>query len=223
MKNIYLILCLVFVLNSCKEEKSKTPDKPVEELSIPEKIANAHGYENWNQIQSLRFTFNFDRDTVHFERSWIWDIKNQEVSQITSGDTITYNRSAVDSTIAKVDAGFINDKYWLLAPFNLVWDKSNLTYEHQMDVTAPISKQPMQKLTIVYSSEGGYTPGDAYDFFFDDDYKIREWIFRKSNQAEPSTITTWEDYESVGGLLISKMHVKDTGVSSISFTDVSAN
>ena len=81
----------------------------------------------------------------------------------------------------------------------------------------------MQKLTIVYSSEGGYTPGDAYDFFFDDDYKIREWIFRKSNQTEPSTITTWEDYESVGGLLISKMHVKDTGDSSISFTDVSAN
>ena len=223
MKNIFLILALVLILNSCKEEKAKTTEEPAKELSIPEKIAEAHGYDNWNQVQSLKFTFNFDRDTTHFERSWIWDINKQEVSQILAGDTISYQRKAVDSTLARVDAGFINDKYWLLAPFNLVWDSNNYTFEHQAEATAPISNQQMQKLTIVYASEGGYTPGDAYDFFFQDDYKIKEWIFRKANQAEPSTITTWEDYELIGGLLISKMHKRSTGDSSISFTGVSVN
>ena len=218
MKNICLILSLVLTLMSCKEQKPKTEEQAAKELSILEKVANAHGYENWNQVRSIQFTFNVDRDTIHFERSWIWNVKNQEVSQVMAGDTITYNRTAVDSTTMQVDAGFINDKYWLLAPFNLMWDKNSFSYEHQSDATAPISNKPMHKLTIVYASEGGYTPGDAYDFFFEDDYKIKEWIFRKANQPEPSTITTWEDYESLGGLLISKMHKRDTGDSSISFT-----
>ena len=223
MKNISLILSLVMVLISCKENKSKVADTSPKELSITEKIAQAHGLDNWKNVQSLKFTFNVDRDTLHFERSWIWDVKKQEVSQITGADTISYNRQAVDSTLAKVDAGFINDKYWLLAPFNLVWDSNSFTYEHQNEATAPISNKSMQKLTIVYASEGGYTPGDAYDFFFEDDYKIKEWVFRKSNQPEPSTITTWEDYELLGGLLISKMHKRDTGDSSISFTGVAVN
>ena len=223
MRNICLILSLLVTLYSCKEEKTKESDKSIVEFSLPEKIAQAHGIDNWNKVQSLKFTFNVDRDTLHFERSWIWDIKNQEVSQIAAGDTIRYNRKEVDSTLAKVDAGFINDKYWLLAPFNLVWDQNSYTYEHEKEVIAPISKKPMQKLTIVYGSEGGYTPGDAYDFFFEDDYRIREWIFRKSNQPEPSTITTWEAYEEIGGLLISKMHNRDTGDSSISFTGVAVD
>ena len=48
----------------------------------------------------------------------------------------------------------------------------------------------MQKLTIVYGDEGGYTPGDAYDFYFGDDHIIKEWVFRKGNATEPSTMTT---------------------------------
>ena len=223
MKNICLILSLVLTLMSCKEEKPKTKEQAAKELSILEKVANAHGYENWNQVRSIQFTFNVDRDTLHFERSWVWNVKEQEVSQIMAGDTISYFRSAVDSTLMQVDAGFINDKYWLLAPFNLMWDKNSFSYEHQSDATAPISNKSMHKLTIVYTSEGGYTPGDAYDFFFEDDYKIKEWVFRKANQPEPSTITTWEDYETVGGLLISKMHKRDSGDSSISFTGVTVD
>ena len=223
MKNIGLILGLALTLISCKEEKPKVADTSPVELSIPEKIAEAHGYDNWNKIQSIKFTFNVDRDTMHYERSWIWDIRKQEVSQIAEGDTISYNRKEIDSTLTRVDAGFINDKYWLLAPFNLIWDSKSYSYEHQEETIAPISKTHMQKLTIVYASEGGYTPGDAYDFYFEDDYKIREWVFRKANQPEPSTTTTWEDYELIGGLLISKMHKRDTGDSSISFTGIAVD
>ena len=32
-----------------------------------------------------------------------------------------------------------------------------------------------------YLSEGGYTPGDAYDIYFNEDYMIKEWTFRKGN------------------------------------------
>lgn len=216
----YLIIPTLVLLFSCKTEQKKDADSTNIEQTVPEKIAYAHGIKNWKNVEEIRFAFNVDRDTTHFERGWVWNIQKNEVTRISQGDTITYNRSEIDSTIAKVDAGFINDKYWFLAPFNLVWDNGNYSYEVSEKAEAPISKTPMQKLTIVYSSEGGYTPGDAYDFYFEDDYIIKEWSFRKANQKEPNLSTTWEDYSEFNGLNISKGHKKAEGNFKLYFTNI---
>lgn len=220
MNKIILILLLGLVMGSCREKKIKEKKKNEVQLTILDKIAQAHGYAQWNNVRELRFTLNADRDTTHFERTWIWKPQENEVIRIFNSDTIAYKRTAMDSTLYEVDAGFINDKYWLLAPFNLVWDRSSFSFEQQEAATTPISNEPMQKLTIVYGNEGGYTPGDAYDFFFEDDYVIKEWVFRKSNQAEPTIITTWEDYSTLGGLLISKMRKKEDSSWSLYFTNI---
>jgi hypothetical protein len=44
----------------------------------------------------------------------------------------------------------------------------------------------------VISNEGVYTLGASYDIYYNDDYLIRTWVFRKGNQPEPSIITTFE-------------------------------
>lgn len=220
MKYFLLLLLACITVSSCKKRKNTKKAEDQVQLTVLDKIAKAHGYEHWNNVNKLSFTFNIDRDTAHFERTWIWNRAENVVTRIQNVDTITYMRNELDSTLLKVDAGFINDKYWLLAPFNLIWDQKNFTFDHIEDVPAPISKKSMQKLTIVYGNEGGYTPGDAYDFFFEDDYIIREWIFRKGNQEDPVLISTWEGYDTIDGLLISKMHKKEDGTWSLSFTDV---
>ena len=218
MNKIHLMLILGVILFSCKQEKKTAVEEAPVVIPVPERIAMAHGYEHWKNVNEIAFTFNVDRDTVHFERSWIWNVRDQEVTRIMAGDTLRYRRAAVDSTLTQVDAGFINDKYWLLAPFNLMWDRDNYQYEHQNEAISPISGEACQKLTIVYGNAGGYTPGDAYDFYFSDDHIIREWVFRKGNQPEASSVTTWEDYMDAKGLMISKMHKGKDGTFSISFT-----
>ena len=185
-----------------------------------EKVAYAHGFENWKNVDELAFTFNVDRDTSHFERTWIWKPKTNMVTSITTTDTLMYNRKDMDSVANKTNGSFINDKYWLMAPFNLVWDKDNITSEHSMEAEAPISKTPMQKLTIVYGNEGGYTPGDAYDFYFGDDYMVKEWVFRRGNQEEPSMSTTWQDYVDKNGLKIATMHQNAEGNFKLHFTNI---
>ncbi|MCE2611459.1 hypothetical protein LVD13_00645 [Flavobacteriaceae bacterium D16] len=223
MKHIVLTSAIIALFfSACKTEKKTEPATMAAEQTVLEKLAYASGYENWKTIASLKFTFNVDRDTIHSERKWIWNIAANEVTGMSFGDSVTYNRAAIDSTTAKVDAAFINDKYWMLAPFNLIWDQNNFTYQLDSLAVAPISKESLQKLTIVYGSEGGYTPGDAYDFYFGDDYLIREWAFRKSNQAEPNIVTTWEDYQDIEGLKIASMHKNPEGTFSISFTGLEA-
>ena len=218
MKKIIPFALVVFITTtSFVLSKNGFKDYPQEE-SILEKIANAHGIANWKNVTEIKFTFNVDRDTTHFDRTWIWKPKTNDITAISGGQTLSYNWADMDSTAYKTNGGFINDKFWLLAPYQLIWDGDNITHEHTTDSQAPISKEPMQKLTIHYGSEGGYTPGDAYDFYFADDYVIKEWVFRKGNQPEPSMTTTFEDYQDVNGLKIATMHKMGEGKFKLYFT-----
>ena len=225
MRNLIFLLGLaLFTAVSCKEapkEMAQAPEQEPETKSLLEKLADRHGFANWKDVNSIRFTFNVDRDTSHFERSWIWEVNNNRVTQITATDTTSYLRSEVDSTLARIDGAFINDKYWLLAPYQWVWDSGSFTHDYQEKAPSPISGDSMPKLTITYGQEGGYTPGDAYDFYFGPDSLVREWVFRKGNQTEPSLATTWEDYQDVGGLQVSSMHQNAEGSVKLYFTGLS--
>lgn len=222
MKNIIPSLFLVALLIlSCKTDKKKeTPATPIEETTILQKIAEANGYKHWKNVSEIKFTFNVDRPDGHFDRTWIWRPKTKGITAITGMDTLTYNRSDMDSIAIKTDTGFINDKYWLLAPFNLIWDQKNFKYDYMDESEAPLSGKKMHKLTIVYNDEGGYTPGDAYDFFFGDDYIIKEWNYRKGNRVSPSLSTTWEDYINKSGIKIATVHKDAPGDFKLSFTDI---
>ena len=221
MKNItHIMVLLLLVLTGCKEEKKQEIIAPEPELTVLEKVANAHGFNNWANVNELKFTFNVDRDTNHFERVWTWKPKTNDVTAKSLETEISYNRKALDSITSKTDAAFINDKFWLLLPFQLIWDQNNFKYEHSAQSQAPISKKAMQKLTIVYGAEGGYTPGDAYDIYFGDDHIIQEWVFRKANSAEPSMTTTWEDYTTINGMKFAKSHKKEGENFNLHFTAI---
>ncbi|MBT8237461.1 MAG: hypothetical protein KJN65_02345 [Croceitalea sp.] len=216
----FIPLLTVLIFANCKMDKKQEVSTPINEPTVLDKIALAHGFDQWNNVAQISFTFNVDRDSNHFERAWVWNTMSNEVTHISGTDTLVYNRRQMDSTALKTNAEFINDRYWLMAPFNLIWDQGNFTYTHTEAEIAPISKKPMQKLTIVYGTDGGYTPGDAYDLYFEDDFLIREWVFRKTNQEEPSLTTTWEDYIDHQGFNFALSHKKANEDFNIYFDDV---
>ncbi len=218
MKKTLLLAAIIFVTTS-----SFIISRVTQEETILQKVANANGYQNWKNVEEIKFTFNVDRDTTHFERDWTWKPKTNDITASSDKGTISYNWADMDSVAYETNGGFINDKFWLLAPYQLVWDADNVTHTHSKEAEAPMSKKSMQKLTIVYGNEGGYTPGDAYDFYFGDDLIIQEWVFRKSNQVEPSMITSFEDYKMIKGLNIATMHKMAEGSFKLYFTGVEVN
>lgn len=233
MKKIIYLLSFCIILFACNEthKKTDTPEPTKSSASIPdpdanpilstaETIAYKNGFEQWKDVTEINFTFNVDRGENHFERSWVWKPQSDLVILRTAQDTVTFERGKVDSTSTKYDASFINDKYWLLAPFNLLWDEGT-TITERKDVIAPISKDTLNELTITYGNEGGYTPGDAYDFYYGNDFMIREWVYRKGNDSLPSMLTTWEAYQTHKGMKISTMHKDSTGNFKLYFTNVS--
>ena len=217
MKNIILILICSLGIIACKKEEKNIAQK---QITIAEKIANAHGIQNWENISRISFTFNVDKDSTHYERSWVWSPKTSDVTLISKQDTIHYNRQKIDSISLKADQAFINDKYWLLAPFQLVWDSST-TISEPIKELAPISSVLLNKITLTYAKEGGYTPGDAYDFYYTNDFIIKEWVYREGNSKEASLVNTFENYEDFNGIKIAKEHIKKEGNWNLNFTNIS--
>lgn len=217
MKPLFFFMFISLLFYSCKQEQKTNINESL--LTDAEKIAYAHGFEHWENVEKLEFTFNVDRDSSHSERSWIWYPKTQDVTLFIQNDTISYNRSNIDSTNLNADRRFINDKFWLFIPFQLVWD-SGTTISEPLKTIAPITKKELNKITILYSNEGGYTPGDAYDIFYNDKFLIEEWVFRRANSNEPSISCTFENYNDYNGIKLASDHKKPEEVWNLNFTKI---
>ena len=221
MKSLYLSLVCLLLVFSCKSEKKEIAvDEETVQLSVAEKIANAHGYKNWDDVDKVAFTFKVDRDTIKGNgRSWVWFPKNDSVYMKAGTQELRYSRKSLDSVPANADKAFINDKFWLLVPFQLVWDKT-ATISEAKKVESPIHKEQLDMITVTYPIEGGYTPGDAYDIYFDENYLIKEWSYRQGNSLKPSLSNTFENYQDFNGIKIATDHKKDNGNWNLNFTDV---
>lgn len=200
MKKIVLLVLIVPFFIGCKSE----------ELSDAQKIANAHGLMNWDKVKNFHFTFGGNAEDPNSGRSWVWSPKSDDIVLTRNGEKTTYNRNSMDSLAINSDRAFINDKFWALIPFQLVWD-SSATLSETTEAVSPVRGETLNKLTITYTSEGGYTPGDAYDIYFDKEYIIREWSFRRGNQEEPSLSNTFENYGDFNGLFIAQEHKRSEG------------
>ena len=212
MKN-YILLTLLVILGSTTTT-AQTKNK------LAQKIANYYGIANYKNAKTIAYTFNVTRDTTTTSRSWVWDIATNTITMQTAKETVTYKRDTIQvATIKATDQKFINDQYWLLFPYHLLWDEGT-TITNTTNQIAPISKQPMDMLTIQYGTVGGYTPGDAYDLYIDNDGKIMEWNFRKGGTAKPSLSTTWENNVTLKGITMATDHKTADGKFRLFFTNV---
>lgn len=223
MRKLALILIPVLLIFSCKEKpvEGSTLDPKEEKLAITEKIAYANGLKDFEKLKKLEYTFNVKRnDSLVTSRSWSWKPQVDSVTYKEGETTVAYNSRKDASKHPEIDQKFINDQYWLLFPYHLVWDE--MEYEHVPEATAPISGRPTQKLTVTYPDDLGYTPGDVYEIYFDEDYELQEWIYMPGGDAEKGFAATWEGYEDLNGMHLATLHKNAEGSFELFFTEISA-
>lgn len=221
MKNFIFFGLVAILLGSCKDDSTsiKASDTEQKELLITEKIAYANGLKEFDKIEELRYTFNVKRnDSLVSSRSWNWKPQVDSVTSIQGKDTVSYAlKDAKD--YPEIDPKFINDQYWLLFPYHLVWDE--MEFEHSTKAEAPISGKELQKMVISYPSDVGYTPGDVYEIYFDDDFVIREWVYMSEGDTSKASPFTWEDYQDINGMRLATKHRNKDGSFELFFTDIS--
>ncbi len=220
-KILFLFVCFI-IISGCRDQagnNANVNDQDKQETEpINVQVANANGFEEFKDVKQINFTFNVKaNDTIRTSRAWKWYPQDNKVELTEKGETIMYdNDGDFNENEVAADRKFINDTYWFLFPYQLIWSEYNM--EHNERTEAPISNDTMQKLTVSFEGEGGYTPGDTYHLFFKDDKLVREWTYESSGGRTLST--TWEDYEDFNGIKIAKMHKTEDESFQLFFTDI---
>jgi hypothetical protein len=183
---------------------------------IAEKIAKTYGIDSWGQIEAIRYTFNLEIPGVFkLSRTWTWEPKADRVTYEAKDKAgnpvkVTYVRSQVstqpDNVKNEIDPGFVNDQYWLVFPFHMIWD-SGASVEDKGKQKLPVGKGSADHDVVVKYASGGYTPGDTWELFVGADNRVQQFVFHHGGTAKPSVVVaTWAGYKKAGPLLISTDH-----------------
>jgi len=220
-----LLLCIALVLASNSWAQTRPP--------ILEKIAKAYGLDSWDQIEAIRYTFNFQWGALNVSRSWEWEPKTGKVSydgKDKDGKPVkaTYLRSELssqpDSVKHEVDPAFINDNYTLLFPLKAYWDSSATVIDQGM-YNLPVGSGSAELVAVKYPAEsGGYTPGDIWELYIGKDNRAEYLAFHRGGAQKPSLFfATWAGHKKAGPLLISTEHrgMADGKPIRVFFSDVS--
>ena len=199
---------------------------------IAQQMAKTYGLDSYGQLEGIRYTFNAELPGVELSRKWEWNPKTDTVSyegKDKEGKPVnaTYQRSQLgsqsDAIQNEIEPAFVNDQYWLLLPFHMVWDSSAAVTDEGVQ-KLPIGNASAERVVVKYPSEGGYSEGDTWELYVGADKRIEEFIFHRGGARKPSVVTaTWTDYKKAGPLLISTDHrgTADGNPLRVSFPDVS--
>ncbi len=201
-----MVALLAITLSACA-----TQNKETRRMTLRQSIGNAYGVDYFDSIEQIQYEFNVRIGDKRIKRFWIWEPKLDRVTfqGMNYRKAITYNRRDIETTtssaLRKVDAWFINDSYWLLFPFHVVWD-ANIKVEDLGRQKPPLGGGKSRQVVITFPPSGGYTPGDVYEIYLDDDYRLTQWVYRKGGSEKATRMTTWEDHRQAGPLLLSLDH-----------------
>jgi hypothetical protein len=205
---IPLLAFAVLILAAISGAQSRPP--------IAEQIAKAYGLDSFGQIEAIRYTWNAQFPGVNISRTWVWEPKTGQVSYEGKDKDgkpvkVTYLRSQLNSQPANVkdeiEPSFVNDQYWLIFPFHVVWDSSPAVADAGKQ-KLPLGKGTAEKVVVKYPAEaGGYTPGDTWELYVGKDNRVQEFIYRRGGPKKPGVvIASWAVYKKAGPLLVSTDH-----------------
>jgi hypothetical protein len=175
---------------------------------IRHRIADAYGVHSFDEVERMSFSFNVTAGERKVRRTWTWWPKEGRVRY--DGGSGTFREEpfeylkadiAADSTeeMVKVDQYFINDTYWLMFPFHVEWDlAADVTEEGE--AALPLGTGKALKVVVDYPDVGGYTPGDIYELYVGEDYRIMQWVFRPGGAEDKRYPSIWGEEQRIGHL-----------------------
>jgi len=187
------------------------PDRQIAEMDIRQRIGNAYGVQYFSQLEQIQYTFNIKIGEKQISRFWIWEPK---INRVTFKGTdyqepVTYHRHEIETTassaLKNIDAWFINDNYWLLFPFHIDWDTDAKVADLGRR-KLPMGSDRARCIVVTYPAAEANTPGDVYEVYLADDYRLQQWVYRRGGSDKPASISTWENHRQVGPLVVCLDH-----------------
>lgn len=173
--------------------------------SLPEGVEGEHAEQlademlaalnkpGFDSLEYISFTFK----GLHTIK---WDLENDTATVIWSDNEVTIDlgKSMNDFTMLEFKAYeyFINDTFWLVAPFKVRDD----------GVVRSFMNVPNGRGLLVTYTKGGVTPGDSYLWILDDRGFPIAWKLWVDIIPVGGLKFTWEDWQEYEDVWFSQLH-----------------
>jgi hypothetical protein len=217
---LFMVVLLFTGLTACAGG-----DRESRDIDIRQRIAQSYGFQYFDQIEKVQYTFNVKNADKHVRRFWIWEPGPDKVTfdGMDYQDPITYYRKDLQTNpsnrLKSIDAWFINDNYWFLFPFHVAMD-TQTTVEDVGRKKLPLGDGEAACVVVTYPAGSDYAPGDVYELYLDDNFRLVQWIYRRGGSEMPTRVATWDDHRYLGPLVFSLNHRGSDGNFRIWFTQV---
>ena len=239
MKRTAGILCLLLwaAATARGAERDAKADAIGKEL-----IAALGGQDAWDKAREFRFDFVVENDgKVAGRRSHAWDrytgdykltgvdkngapyavyfnVNTKKGSAFVNGKPL--EGEAGETLVKSSYARFINDSYWLLAPWKIFDPGVHLAYEGEKPCPAG-GTCDILKLSF---DEVGLTPKDVYWLWVTrDGRQMVQWQYLLGGaEGEPTTVA-WKDWKKMNGMSLAMDHPIAGKPTSIRFENVSVS
>jgi hypothetical protein len=184
-------------------------------LALAEAVFHASGGESLATLRTLEFTFSVGKDgKLLMGAKHHWDLRagTDTVAWMDRRATANVYAENTDADAQEAYRRWVNDSYWLLAPFKLRDPGTKLRHLGEQLVDG----RKYEVLELSFDSVG-LTPGDKYNFYIDPaTHLVRRWDYMPN--ADKKISGTWDEYKDFNGLKLSTEH--QFGDKRIYFTEI---
>ncbi|MCB0569404.1 MAG: hypothetical protein KDC66_06570 [Phaeodactylibacter sp.] len=183
-------------------------------ISIADSVMQAMGGRNaWDRAHYIKWDF-FGNRTLLWDKYtgdvrievpkhkavYIVNINDGTGLASEQGATIE-NPDTLQNRMQRAKSLWINDSYWLLMPFKLKDSGVTLKYG---GVSPSLKGEPCDMLELTFTDVGD-TPQNKYQVLVSKDSRlVVQWAyFAHASDVGPNFVTSWEDYQWYGGVLLS--------------------
>lgn len=200
MKPLFVRLIALFC---CAAVSAAQAESDVRAQQLAQEVWKASGGEQWGNVGEMRFTFVVEQDgkqLIAAEHHWDIVAGTDHVKWKDKEATVNLAASADDENSQAAYARWVNDSYWLLAPLKVLDSGVKLAHEG----TRELQGVACETLRLSFE-QVGLTPSDQYVLYIDPATSlVRAWDYIPKEGAPMHS--TWENYETFGGLRLATMH-----------------
>ncbi|MEO8431649.1 MAG: hypothetical protein ABI592_09085 [Acidobacteriota bacterium] len=220
MRKATIRLAVLFLLAS--PALAQTPDARADAVAR-ELVASLGGEGAWEKSRQLRFDFVVAREGQPMARfSHVWDrytgdYRLSGTDKTGAPYTVYFNvntregrvfvngRPAEgetrDALLKSAYGRFINDSYWLLAPWKVFDPGVRRTYDGEKPCPDGGGMCDVLKLSF---DNVGMTPRDVYWLWITrDGRRMVQWQYLLNGAEEEPTTALWKDWQKFGGMMLS--------------------
>jgi hypothetical protein len=203
MTNRCLTLIASLALLTACQPPAPTPTTQPSHQAQP--IADAYGFQGWDTVERIDFTYHEDAVGRQVQRRWTWEPKTDWVTLHgdARGGSVSYQTKVIGadapSEIAQAHAWFVHDRRRLLLPFDMIWSNAQVTVEGS--APRPGGEGQATRMTVAFAQPDGST--QRGELFVDDaTHRIVETLHPT---PQGPVATRWEELMRAGPIVIA-MH-----------------